>query len=70
MLTVALVIYAVVALYLLFFVGLPILFSADCDHAFLLLLPPCVGLPLVWPLALVYFGAQHIRATLTKGSGS
>lgn len=58
---IALAIYVVGAAYGLFFVGIPILLSADCDHAFILLLPYCVVLPFVWPLVLIWCLVEHVR---------
>jgi hypothetical protein len=62
---IVLVIWAAVSLYVLFFVGLPILFGADCDHAFLLILPLAIVLPFIWPLVLIYFGALRLYELAT-----
>ena len=54
LISIALVIWVLGATYFLFCVGLPILLSADCDHAFILLAPLCLVLPFIWPLALLW----------------
>lgn len=54
-LLIALAIYLIGVVYLTFFVAAPILASADCDHAWLIIAGWAMLLVPLWPLALVYF---------------
>lgn len=69
------VIYAIGVLYGAF-VALQVLASADCDHAFIIILGYAIPTVLLWPLALPYLAIsgwiqerREKRAALNEGTG-